>query len=225
MCTCKEPTIFDEHIHFLPTKPCDNIISWITMVIFFLQRSIASSVSLVLLCNLFRFETLLKCSYQGTSTPAALWWFKMSVIRKKHDHKTCKEFFSWNIMLPSNIERVRLWITQWPLNLLKVSKKSFSLNHHSLVAAKTAGRTCSNLLRKAERSPRTWLSMSGRRRIFPIASSREIQSARLWKARRTTCRSLICVAKMITARLLKIGELSGRPFENSFAYLIPNLLD
>ena len=35
MCTCEEPTIFDEHIHFLPTEPCQNAISWITMVNFF----------------------------------------------------------------------------------------------------------------------------------------------------------------------------------------------
>jgi len=32
LCGSKEPIIFDEHIHFLPTAPCDNQVSWITMV-------------------------------------------------------------------------------------------------------------------------------------------------------------------------------------------------
>ena len=33
LCSRSQPTIFDEHLHFLPTSPsCDNLISWITMV-------------------------------------------------------------------------------------------------------------------------------------------------------------------------------------------------
>jgi len=33
LCSRSQPTIFDEHLHFLPTSPsCHNLISWITMV-------------------------------------------------------------------------------------------------------------------------------------------------------------------------------------------------